>query len=318
MAPIVSVIITTFNGSSRGYLSEAIESVINQSFKDFELIIVDDGSIDGTKDICMKYLDNSKVAYLHQENKGLGNARNTGIINSYGAYICFLDDDDIWMPEKLEKQLAFFTNHTDGRIGMVFTSLLLIDEKGNPIGFQAHQANGDIYNKLFFENLVDGPSSVMIKRIVLDKVGIFREDIVGDEDNELWVRIAKRFHIYSLNEKLVKYRVHQKIKMSNQHGLMESSQIKTFYHILNDAPDEIRLKEPFIMYSLYRRFAEKHFGVKNYAEFRKNLRIAAAYSYKHISFLTILRYICSFFPSSLRIFRFPIKFKSYLKHSNNF
>ena len=107
--PLISVILTTFNGQSRGYLEYAIESVLAQTFDNFELVLIDDGSTDDTKGICEKYLRNEKVFYFFQPNKGLASARNIGISKSNGIYICFIDDD-VWKKDKLQKQISFLTN----------------------------------------------------------------------------------------------------------------------------------------------------------------------------------------------------------------
>ena len=104
----VSIILTTLNGATRGYLGFAIESVLKQSYRDFELLIVDDGSTDETKKYCEKYLADPRVKYIFQSNRGLGGARNKGIKNSIGKFICFLDDDDVWKADKLQKQIKFF------------------------------------------------------------------------------------------------------------------------------------------------------------------------------------------------------------------
>lgn len=291
--PKVSVTLTTFNGATRGYLGFAIESVLNQTFKDFELLIIDDGSSDSTKQFCEKYLIDNRVKYIYQVNKGLAGARNTGIENSQGEYICFLDDDDVWKKDKLQKQLDFFEKNPDA--GMVYTNLELIDEVGKVIGYQKHKANGDIYKELFYENIVDAPSSCMIKKEVFEKVGNFKEWMKSAEDYELWFRIAKEFKIYSTNEPLVEYRVHQN-KMSTNYSKMEFYGIATLYYTLeNDSSvDEIE-----VYYKLYEKYASKHFSLKNMQEFRKYFWIA--FAYKIPSLKMWIKYLISFIPFVLKL-----------------
>ncbi len=122
--PKVSVIIATYNRTH--FVCEAIESVLNQTFPDFEIIVIDDGSIDNTKQVLEKYA--SRIQYIFQENKGRAEARNTGIKNAKCEYIAFLDDDDIWLPNKLEKQVIFLDSHPD--IELVYTFTEVINEQG--------------------------------------------------------------------------------------------------------------------------------------------------------------------------------------------
>ncbi|NCB11914.1 MAG: glycosyltransferase [Erysipelotrichia bacterium] len=289
----ISIVLTTFNGTTRGYLGLAIDSVLNQSFKEFELLIIDDGSSDNTKEFCKKYLADNRVKYIYQDNKGLAGARNTGIENSQGEYICFLDDDDVWKEDKLQKQVDFFEQNQD--IGMVFTNLELIDEVGKAIGYQTHKANGDIYKELFFENIVDAPSSCMIKKEVFEKVGNFKEWMKSAEEYELWFRLAKEFKIYSINEPLVEYRIHQN-KLSTNYSKMEFYGIATLYYALenNNSIDEIEA-----YYKLYEKYASKHFSLKNMKEFRKYFWIA--FAYKTPTLKMCVKYIFSLAPFVLKL-----------------
>lgn len=303
----VSVILTTYNGASRGYLVESIKSVLSQTYQNYELLIIDDGSVDNTKAICEKYLSNSKVKYIYQENRGLAAARNIGIKNSKGEYICFLDDDDVWKPEKLEKEIKFFENYQDKKIGMVFTSLELINKDGRKIAIQSHIAKGNIYGELFYKNIVDAPSSVMIKREVFEKVGLFREYMMSCQDYELWFRIAKHYHVYSINETLVKYRVHQN-KMSTNCKKGEFYRFVTLFLALQNAPSDIREKENDIYSNLYIKFANKHFGLRNYSEFRKYYKIAKAYGGTDTKLKS--KYLLSYFP---KVVEFLKGAKTFLK-----
>lgn len=290
---MLSIILTTFNGATRGYLGFAIESVLNQTYKEFELLIIDDGSSDNTKLFCEKYLSDNRVKYIYQENKGLAGARNTGISNSKGKYICFLDDDDVWKKNKLQKQVDFFEQNQD--IGMVYTNLELIDEVGKVIGYQKHTANGDIYKELFFENIVDAPSSCMIKKEVFEKVGNFKEWMKSAEDYEFWFRIAKEYEIYSINEPLVEYRVHQN-KMSTNYSKMEFYGIATLYYALEN---DNSIDETESYYKLYEKYSSKHFSLKNMQEFRKYFWIA--FAYKLPSFKMWVKFMISFVPFILKL-----------------
>lgn len=274
MKPLVSVIVTTYNGATRGYLDKAINSVLSQTYPNFEIIIVNDGSSDGTKDICSKYFADSRVKYFEQENKGISAARNTGIRGSRGDYICFLDDDDVYKREKLNTQVRFFQNHPDKQAGMVYHSIDIIDGQGSIIGEQSHQADGRIFEKLFFENLVDGTCSVMIKKEVFDKIGMFREEMISDEDNEMWMRIAKHYPVYSFPERLSQVRIHPRGRLMNHEKRMEFYQLMTFYYMLKDVSN---IDENRVYNNLYQRFSIKHFYLKNFFECRKYYKFASAY-----------------------------------------
>lgn len=285
----VSVILPTFNGASRGFLLNAIESVLTQSYKNFELIIIDDGSIDETNLICKNYL-NYNVKYYYQTNKGLAAARNRGILESSGGYICFIDDDDIWLPEKLEKQIYFFQSKDREKTGMVFSGLYLIDEKNNIIGKLNNKASGDIYNKLLYYNIVNSPSSVLIKRNVFDNVGLFKEELKSCEDYDLWIRISRYYNIYSEDEILLKYRLHSN-NMSRDYKKMDFyAHACLYYAIENDKS----LNENLIFGNLYRKIAGRYFRLKKYKEFRRYQKISEAYCGS--SLILKMKYLLSFFP----------------------
>ena len=203
---LVSVIITTYN-SNEVFLKNAIESVLGQTYENIEVIIIDDGSTNNiSKEICEKY--KYKIQYYYQENKGLAGARNTGIIKSKGKYIAFLDDDDIWIEEKISKQIDRIkeVERRDSNVGLTFTYSIVIDEYDNYISKYGYKVEGYIFEKILGRNIIGAPSSVLIKRNVLEDVGLFNEEFRYAEDIELWYRITKRYSVYSTNDYLIKYR----------------------------------------------------------------------------------------------------------------
>lgn len=206
MNKLVSTIITSYNSDEK-FLIEAIKSVLNQTYNNIEIIIVDDGSTNGVcKKVSSSFKD--KVKYIHQENQGLACARNTGILNSTGYYVCFLDDDDIWVSGKVERQVNKFNEieKFDNNIGMTFTYSNVIDEEGKLLGKCGFKVKGNIYPKILRGNIIGAPSSVMIKKQVLNDVGVFNPDFRYAEDIELWYRVTKKFTVYSTNEFLINYR----------------------------------------------------------------------------------------------------------------
>jgi glycosyltransferase involved in cell wall biosynthesis len=165
----ISVIIPVYNSSE--YILEALDSVFAQSFKDFEVIVVDDGSTDDTRQKIQNY--SHKIRYFYQENGGPSKARNLGIRESTGKYIAFLDADDVWLPSKLEKQIAEFKKNPD--LGMVITENSLFDERGvyrATVGKSNYLMQGDLVTNIFLRSGVVTPT-VMVRREVFDKIGFF-------------------------------------------------------------------------------------------------------------------------------------------------
>jgi glycosyltransferase involved in cell wall biosynthesis len=257
--PLISAILPTHNGASRGYLTEAIDSVLAQTYTHRELLIVNDGSTDETANQLGRYIGRD-IRILHQLNQGLAAARNTGIRHARGEYICFLDDDDRWLPEKLERQMEFFVNctaRTDGRVKMIYTPIRLINERGQTVGRQAHMASGDIYQELFTVNLIDSPSSVMIKRDVLNAVGSFDPTLRSIEDLDLWLRIAQDFEIHSMTEPLVEYRVHDN-KMSNRLETMYSWRRRVVERAIdNNRRHDVQLDRRAILFDIEKQYFDR-------------------------------------------------------------
>jgi glycosyltransferase involved in cell wall biosynthesis len=197
----LSVIIPTYN---RAYIiSRAIESVLNQTYKDFEILVVDDGSKDNSEAVIKSILDD-RIKYIrHEKNKGPAAARNTGIMASKGKYIAFLDSDDEWLPEKLEKQMMAFAVASP-QVGIVYVGLL------NVVGnMKTHRPpnyvswrEGNLYYELLIDPIIVFPSTAMIRRDCFAKVGMFDENLFAGEDWDLWIRIAKYYHFKFIDEVL--------------------------------------------------------------------------------------------------------------------
>ena len=206
--PTVSVIIPTYN---RAHLIErAIKSVLNQTYQDFELIIIDDGSTDNTNEVLKKYIESdNRIQYIrHKINKGGSAARNTGIKNSVGKYIAFLDSDDEWLPEKLMEQLNVFKDESY-EIGAVYSGFQYIDIKGNHKGRQhIPKSEGYIYDDLLTKNCVGSASTILIKKECLDQVELFDETLPSCQDWDMWIKIAKYYKFAFVKAPLVKYYIH--------------------------------------------------------------------------------------------------------------
>lgn len=211
--PLVSVVIPTYNRAD--LLPRAIKSVLNQTFQNFELIIVDDGSVDDTKRIVKKFIKMSnKINYIYQENRGESAARNLGKEKTKGNYIAFLDSDDEWLSEKLEKQIKLFQQSKfSENLGFVGCYGFVVKDnnqsKNNP--FFIHRIpnfRGNILKEILSFCCIFSPSSVLIKReaIINEK---FDENIKLGPDWDMWIRIAQKYDFDFVEEPLFKYYLHQ-------------------------------------------------------------------------------------------------------------
>ena len=199
----ISIIIPTYNRKS--FLIHAINSVLNQTYQNLELIIIDDGSSDKTENIIKKKYP--KIKFYKQKNKGVSAARNKGIKMASCKWIAFLDSDDRWHPRKLENQINYLLTHP--RYKICHTDEIWI-RKGIRINqHKKHKKHGGH----IFDKCLDlcriSPSSVIIHKDVFNKVGLFNEKLPVCEDYDLWLRIAEKFPVLYLDEKLtIKYGGH--------------------------------------------------------------------------------------------------------------
>lgn len=207
---LIDVVIPSYNYGR--FLQESIKSVLGQTFQDFHLFIIDDGSTDNTREVVSRYqLLHSNIQYFFQENRGLPAARNTGLKLSTAPFIAFLDADDVWMPEKLEETLKPF--YAQPNLGVVYTLIEMVDGWGNHIAQErpCTPVRGDVFHQLLFNNSIAGSSSsVLVRRECIKKVGSFDESLPSCEDWDLWLRIARFFPFDYIAKPLVKIRIHEK------------------------------------------------------------------------------------------------------------
>lgn len=211
--PEISVIIPTYNYAN--YIKETIESVIAQTFKGFEIIVVDDGSTDETKAVLETYIKKNIVKYIYQANQGLAAARNAGIKNSQGRLITFLDSDDLFTKDKLQVLREVLINNPS--IGMAYGNHLIwtgtkLYKKPK---FSSGQApSGWILPQLFKTPLMSA-DSVLIRRECFKQVGLFDERLTSGEDWEMWLRLAKVYKIKYVDKIVAFVRVHPKSMSTN-------------------------------------------------------------------------------------------------------
>ena len=209
--PKVSVIIPAYN--AQAYLPETIDSVLAQTYSDYELIVVDDGSKDRTVSIVKQYqtMYPEKIKLILKENGGPASARNLGVKAASGEYIAFNDADDLWLPSKLEKQINLFEKLAP-HVGLVYNKSKKFDNDGIwtlPEKFIKIPVKGWIYKDLLKDNMIPN-QSVIVRKKCFDEVGLFDESpkVVSSEDYDMWLRIAMKYEVSFIDEVLSLYREH--------------------------------------------------------------------------------------------------------------
>ena len=208
--PKVSVIIPAYN--SMKYLPETLSSVLEQTFTDFEVLIIDDGSSDQIEAWAQAQTD-PRVKFISQKNQGVSVARNTGIKNARGEYIAFLDADDLWQPTKLEKQVNCL--NANPQVGLVHNWIFLIDQYSNKTGnLWASRTQGHVWQNLVERNTI-ACCSVMVRRSCFTSTGVFDPSLRSAEDWDMWIRIAAEYPVAVIEEPLASYRLLPNSKSKN-------------------------------------------------------------------------------------------------------
>ena len=209
MPPQVSVNLCCYNGEK--YLEETLQSIFLQTYKDWELVVVNDGSTDSTERIIKSHMAAGKpIVYHYQVNAGLGSARNKALQLSSGSYIALIDQDDIWLPEKLEKQVRTF--EVDRSLGLVYADTYYIDQDGKELGTAFKRSpppEGDPFVGLLTRRNFMPCLTVLIRREAAQDVRGFNETLKYVEDYDLFLRIALKYKVSCIREPLAKYRIHE-------------------------------------------------------------------------------------------------------------
>ncbi len=240
--PKISAIITTFNRAE--FFRRAIESVLNQTYSDFELLILDNSSIDNTEEVVNGFED-ERIRYIKHQPINISQARNLGLKESKGDYIAFLDDDDEWLPEKLEKELEIF-NQGNEKLGLVYGGFIRIDENGKEFERHAPTLKGNIFEPYLCRQdpLTGSASNPLIKKLVFKVVGEFDENLFSSEDWEFYIRLFRKFEADFIAEPVVKIRSHSR------------------YHLSGRTKDE--LEAELLVYNNYKDILKKYPRVKSF------------------------------------------------------
>lgn len=293
--PKVSVIIPTYNCAH--YLGQAIESAMSQTFRDFEIIVLDDGSTDNTSEVIRQYGDDIK--YIRQANRGLPAARNRAIESSSGEFVALLDADDWWEPTKLSEQVPLL--EADPEAGLAYTDLRVVYDDGTVIpSFLSSRplaASGYVFDRLLLSGFIL-PSTVLMRRTCFEQAGRFDESMRSHEDVDLWLRICQKWKVVLVPDALT----HRRQGAAN---MTSDSDLRTRYGVIFF---EKALKLPDLTAgqrdSIVRRLAEAYFlrGSFLFAngkmkECRQALRLSL--QSKGSSLRTWAYYAGSFLPAAL-------------------
>jgi len=261
----VSIVLPTYN--RKDLVGKSIQSVLDQTYADFELIIVDDASTDGTEEVIKSFSDPRMVYLKHETNQGGAAARNTGIRAAKGEFIAFQDSDDIWLKEKLAKQIVVFEKSTEN-VGLVYS--LCARNEGNkeriiPDKDQI-KTEGNLYKELLLENFITLPSAV-IRKSCFEKVGLFDQTLPRFQDWELFIRLSKHFEFRYVPEPLVTSYFTEGSISSKPEAMIKALEIILHNH-LEDYKSDSNL------------YARKLIGLANLYRIQKDLKTSRSYLVK--------------------------------------
>ena len=276
--PKVSVIIPTYNSSRT--IGETLQSVINQTYSDFEILLINDGSTDNLMEV-LKGFQDSRLQILHYENGGLTAARNRGIDRASGKYLIFLDADDLWSPDKLESHVDALDNaeKTNPKAAIVYSwSYFLDDETNTSYINHPEPYEGNVLPKIVEANFVTNGSNPMITREAIDSVGYFNSDFHGVSDWDYWIRLAQQWDYILIPKRQVFYR-QSTTSMSSATVLdREQDQLRVINTIFPSLPSNLQPIKPIALSNIYlysaQLYSRKPPSPENNAQLRKKTRQA--------------------------------------------
>jgi GT2 family glycosyltransferase len=233
--PIVSVIIPVYNGEKT--IQETITSVLSQTFSDFELIIINDGSQDKTLEI-ISGIQDSRIKVFSYQNAGLSATRNRGISHSRGQFIAFLDADDLWTADKIESQLKALQGNPQASLAYSWSDF--VDESNRFLHIGRRLTwEGNVYSKILVLNFLEHGSNPLIRREALEAVGNFDETLSSAEDWDMWIRLAAKYPFVVVTAPQILYRVSTNSLSSNVVKL-EAACLQVIERAFSQAPEELQ------------------------------------------------------------------------------
>ena len=258
--PLISVVIPVYNGEQT--IKETIASVLAQTFTDLEVIVINDGSTDGTLDLVSSIADDSPAGTLRERirvfsypNGGQAASRNRGISHALGEFLAFIDADDLWTPQKLEAQLQALREHPDAAIAYSWSDC--IDERGNYLRPASHiTLNGDVLQPLFLVNFIDNGSNPLICKTALETVGGFDEMMPPSEDWDLWLRLAEHYPFVCVPQPHILYRQSTSSQSANLYRL-ETACLRCIDSACDRVPQKLRSLKKRSLANIYKYLTYK-------------------------------------------------------------
>lgn len=271
-SPLISIVTPTYNRAN--FLPEAIESVLSQDYENYELLIIDDGSTDNSKDVIEKYMDSKKIRYLYQSNSGQSVARNRGIEEANGDFICFLDSDNRWLPGKLSASVEAFERNPEADI--VYGDVVLINEQGHEFSRKnMKRYSGKITTHLLKDNCVS-MNTTMSKTNSIRAVGGFSGQVKVADDYDLWLRLSAEYTYKYIPKLMADYRVMtNQISSDKKRRFSSNEEIIRRFLVAN--PNLLSVSEQRDALNFFYTRAARHFSGT------KNFKLANKYFWKALS-----------------------------------
>ncbi|MGG6269755.1 glycosyltransferase family 2 protein [Leptolyngbya sp. AN03gr2] len=276
-SPIISVIIPAYNAEKM--IRETIESVLNQTFGNFEIVVVDDGATDKTVEVVQSIPD-SRIKVFSYSNGGLPTARNRGIEVSKGEYLTFLDADDLWTPDKLERQWQALEDHPEA--GFAYSWTNFIDKDGKLLYRGTRYGNDtNIYHKLLVRNCLESGSNILVRRSAIEQIPHFDPDFPKAADWDFYIRLAAQFKSVCVPDYQIHYRIHEGSSSFNIPA-SEKACLTIIDRAFKQAPESLQHLKKYTLATIYTYYVTK---LLNFPSKRSNgilafryLRLATKYN----------------------------------------
>ncbi|MBE9144578.1 glycosyltransferase [Planktothrix mougeotii] len=298
---IISVVIPAYNAEKT--IKQTIDSILNQTFQDFEIIVINDGSTDSTLDI-VSHIHDPRIQVFSYPNSGAPTSRNRGLALAKGEYIALLDADDLWTPDKLESQYQALKNHPQAAVAYSWTDY--IDESGNFLKSGRHLTfNGDVYAELLIQNFLENGSNPLIRREAFAEVGEFDPSLLGGQDRDLYIRLAARYYFVAVPLVQVFYRM-SPYSISSQILRQEKQCVAVIEKAFLQAPSSLQHLKKQSLAKIYKYFIDR--ALEGYPSPEKG-RATIGFLFNYIRYdssaLQQWRFCLIIFVKSLIIVLFP-------------
>lgn len=259
--PTVSVVVPVYNGEVT--LAKTLGSILNQTFRDLEVVVIDDGSTDNTLAVVSGFED-PRIKAFSYENGGLPVARNRGIERATGEFISFIDADDLWSVDKIERQIEALNHHP--RAGVAYSWTAFVDEQGEYLYVrEASHLEGNVYPYLLVRNFISNGSNILVRRSVIDAVGLFDPQLRSVEDWEYYLRLAAHCHFAVVKQHQIFYRKSSR-SMATNIPVMEAAALSVIERSFAKAPAHLQELKAKSLSNLYRYLAKQCIGYACHSE----------------------------------------------------